>query len=125
LQQLRANPQFLSAKQADKALRQDCAGTLVFVDHAASAALCATVFSADASAATPALDPDALQCLLDAKAHVFQPVPPGLPPDRGVGHVIPTVPNMPPPFKRPYRMTPQEKRGGSAPGFRFVATGFN
>jgi hypothetical protein len=60
-------------------------------------------------AASSALDPDALQKLLDDKAHVFQPVPPGLPPERGSGHVIPTVPNMPPPFKRPYRMTPQEK----------------
>jgi hypothetical protein len=59
-------------------MRQGWASTLVFVDHAASSALCATVFSADASAATPALDPDALQGFLDANSHVIQPVPPGL-----------------------------------------------
>jgi hypothetical protein len=107
LQQLCAAPQFLS----EKALRQGCAGTLVFVEQivAASSALCAILFSAEFSTASPALDPDALQKLLDEKGHVFQPLPPGLLPERGSGHVIPTVPNMPPPLKRPYRMTLKEK----------------
>jgi hypothetical protein len=86
--ELRASSQFLSAKQAHHGLRQGCSAMLVMVEHASQAVPC-----------TPAskLNSTALPALLSEYAHVFQSVPPGLRPDRGVGHVIPAVPNMPPP----------------------------
>ena len=34
--------------------------------------------------------------------------PSGLPPDRGIEHVIPLEPNAQPPFKRMYRLSPSE-----------------
>jgi hypothetical protein len=114
--ELRASPQFLSAKQAHHALRQGCSAMLVMVEHALQAVPC-----------TPAskLSSTAIQALLSEYAHVFQSVPPGLPPDHGVGHVIPIVPNMPPPFKRPYRMTPRKKRRCSPQALPFVAIVLN
>jgi hypothetical protein len=40
---------------------------------------------------------------------VFQSAPDGLPPDRGVGHVIPTLSGARPPYQRPFRMSPLER----------------
>ncbi len=34
--------------------------------------------------------------------------PSGLPPDRGIEHVIPLEPDAQPPFKRMYRLSPSE-----------------
>ena len=34
--------------------------------------------------------------------------PSGLPPDRGVDHVIPLLPDSQPPFQRMYRLAPSE-----------------
>jgi hypothetical protein len=101
LKELWANPQFISAKQANAALRNGGTGMLIFVEHAQVASLATNL--------SPGLKWAALQPLLDELGHVFQAVPPGLPPDRGVGHVIPTTPNDPPPFKRPNRMPLHEK----------------
>ena len=39
---------------------------------------------------------------------VFQAPPPGLPPDRGTGHLIPLEPGHKPPYKNPYRLSPIE-----------------
>ena len=39
---------------------------------------------------------------------VFQPPPAGLPPDRGIGHLIPLEPGHKPPYKNPYRLSPVE-----------------
>ncbi len=49
-----------------------------------------------------------LQLILDRHQKIFQPVPVGLPPDRDVGHTIPTEPGHKPPFKQPYRLSPLE-----------------
>jgi len=40
---------------------------------------------------------------------VFQDVPVGLPPDRGIGHTIPLEPGAKPPFKPIYRLSPSEQ----------------
>jgi hypothetical protein len=95
LRSLCANPQFTSATQADKLLKQGCKARLVLVQgrrHTGTACtICASAVS-DSCLPTQALDPTKLSALLDEKSSVFQPVPAGLPPDRGVGHVIPTLP---------------------------------
>jgi hypothetical protein len=44
-----------------------------------------------------------MKALLSEFADVLQPVPPGLPPDRDVGHTIPLLQGHAPPFKRTYR----------------------
>lgn len=41
-------------------------------------------------------------------AHVFQPIPPGLPPDRGDEHSIPLEPGAKPLARTPYRLSPEE-----------------
>lgn len=39
-------------------------------------------------------------------ADVFQPQPPGLPPERGIGHMIPLEPGQKAPYRQPYRLSP-------------------
>jgi hypothetical protein len=63
----------------------------------------------DSCSPTQALDPTKLTALLDEKSSVFHPVPAGLPPDCGVGHVIHTLPRAQPPYRPPYRMSPAER----------------
>jgi hypothetical protein len=41
------------------------------------------------------LNPNVLQALIGEYSHVFQSVPPGLPPERGAVHVIPTLTPLP------------------------------
>ncbi|KAJ9512180.1 hypothetical protein QJQ45_012663 [Haematococcus lacustris] len=50
-----------------------------------------------------------LQAVLDEYSDVFQDMPPGLPPDRGVGHTIRMESDAPPPYKRPYKLSPREE----------------
>ncbi|KAJ9534799.1 hypothetical protein QJQ45_017235 [Haematococcus lacustris] len=58
----------------------------------------------------PELVTDAeLQAVLDEYSDVFQDMPPGLPPDRGVGHTIRMESDAPPPYKRPYKLSPREE----------------
>ena len=48
---------------------------------------------------------------VDSLQHDFADVfatPSGLPPDRGVDHVVPLLPNSQPPFQRMYRSAPSE-----------------
>ncbi len=60
-------------------------------------------------AAAPGLVRDAdLQQVLTEFADVFAPMPPGLPPQRNVEHVIRTEPGAVPPYKRPYRLSQSE-----------------
>jgi hypothetical protein len=63
----------------------------------------------------PALDdaqlnkqPECVRELLQKYSDVFQPVPTGLPPDRGIEHLIPLVPGATPQFKSMYRLSPSE-----------------
>ncbi|KAJ9524152.1 hypothetical protein QJQ45_004880 [Haematococcus lacustris] len=58
----------------------------------------------------PELVTDAeLQAALDEYSDVFQDMPPGLPPDRGVGHTIRMETDALPPYKRPYKLSPKEE----------------
>ena len=59
---------------------------------------------------TPGLiDPQLLDQLLTEYQDVFpEELPPGLPPDRDTGHVIPLEPNSIPPYRRNRRMSPNE-----------------
>lgn len=50
---------------------------------------------------------DGIASLREQYADVFEP-PKGLPPDRGIEHVIPTLPDAQPPFMRMYRLSPAE-----------------
>lgn len=52
--------------------------------------------------------PPAVQHLLDEFKDVFQPVPSGLPPDRGEGHTIPLIPGSKPTYRRMQRFSPNE-----------------
>ncbi|KAJ9507562.1 hypothetical protein QJQ45_019379 [Haematococcus lacustris] len=47
--------------------------------------------------------------LLSEYADVFGDMPPGLPPDRPVGHTIRTPPGAEPPYKRMYKLSPREE----------------
>lgn len=62
--------------------------------------------------------------LLDEYDDVFRdPLPPGLPPDRGVGHSTPTEPGHTPPFKPMYRLSPLELWKAQAQISKFLADG--
>jgi hypothetical protein len=64
--------------------------------------------SSDADHLPPPPHPTEVQSLLREFADVFADLPPGLPPDRGIGHTINTGDQ--PPIARPmYRMSPKEK----------------
>ena len=66
------------------------------------------------SATLPPREPDGAACpeylspLLRRFQHVFDPIPPGLPPDRGDAHAIPLEPGSRPVAKPPYRLSPAE-----------------
>ncbi len=49
-----------------------------------------------------------LKVVLDAYQDVFEPLPPGLPPERDVDHHIDLLPGTKPPSKQCYRMSPAE-----------------
>lgn len=62
--------------------------------------------------------------LINEFADVFvDPLPPGLPPERGVGHSIPTEPGHKPPFRPMYRLSPLEMREAKAQLTKFIADG--
>jgi hypothetical protein len=62
------------------------------------------------SASLPsAQTPTPLEKVLEEFKDVFEELPPGLPPDRGVPHVIPLEPGAVPPKKRMYRLSPAER----------------
>ena len=54
------------------------------------------------------LAPD-IRAVLDKYADVFEEIPAGLPPDRGVKHTIPLIPGAKAPYKRMYRLSPRER----------------
>lgn len=105
------------ADPADPANPADQAHSATAVHAAAAAALLAA--RADVSAEGPELanlsahanfaTPAEIESLLLEYRDVFQEVPAGLPPDRGVGHTIPIEPGAKAPFKGLYRMSPLEQ----------------
>ncbi|GFH13524.1 uncharacterized protein HaLaN_09424 [Haematococcus lacustris] len=56
----------------------------------------------------PLLSNSKLRGLLERHKVVFNDIPPGLPPSRGVGHTIPLEPGANPPFKGMYRLSSLE-----------------
>ena len=107
-----ANPQhFLSCAQARKSIQRGCCSFLVLVDEADTASVTepdVTTAPVESSASDEAAD---LQLQVDDLKQDFAEVfaePFGLPPDRGVEHVIPLLPDSQPPFQRMYRLAPSE-----------------
>ena len=113
-----ANPKhFLSCAQARRSIKRGCRSFLVLVNPADSAATLAAASasdSVDTSAAANSVDAAEQADLhkhIDSLQHDFADVfqaPSGLPPDRGVEHVIPLLPDSQPPFQRMYRLSPSE-----------------
>ena len=114
-----ANPNhFLSCAQAGRSIKRGCRSFLVLVSPADSEPTLATAGVTDSTAvnqtSSAAVD-DAEHADLckhiDTLQHDFADVfatPSGLPPDRGVEHVIPLLPDSQPPFQRMYRLAPSE-----------------
>jgi len=112
----------LNAKQSKRAVRHGCDSFLVMVNTALATGLTDSVTpqasqpfcGASASHSTTASDSasaSALSGQLDSLRAEFADVfaePSGLPPDRGIEHVIPLEPDAQPPFKRMYRLSPSE-----------------
>ena len=117
----------LSCAQAKKSIQQGCRSFLVLVTQADVDKLKATLASATVSNAesgptaaasnspvnAPDLDPEQADLLqhVDALKQQYSDVfaePSGLPPDRGVEHVIPLLPDSQPSFQRMYRLAPSE-----------------
>jgi transposase InsO family protein len=110
MQALRAEPAFITAKQADRLLRRGCRSMMVLVDECSTQdAPFAAVTGPGAAAAASPMDPVVLQSVLDEFTDVLAGRPMGLPPDRGVGHTIKLVPGATPLFRKSYRMTPAER----------------
>ena len=110
----------LSCAQARKSIKQGCRSFLVLVTQAeiANATLAAadvreSVTSSSPATARATADPEQAHLLqhIDALKQQYSDVfaePSGLPPDRGVEHVIPLLPDSQPPFQRMYRLAPSE-----------------
>ena len=107
-----ANPQhFLSCAQARKSIQRGFRAFLVLVDTADTAGVTepdVNTPTVESCASNEAADLQLqIEGLKQDFAEVFA-VPFGLPPDRGVEHVIPLLPDSQPPFQRMYRLAPSE-----------------
>ncbi|KAJ9516475.1 hypothetical protein QJQ45_011175 [Haematococcus lacustris] len=110
----------LSVGQTARLLRKGCRSLLLLVQpgsesdtegwHKGSLAAAVAGCKESSGKDRPELVTDAeLQAVLDEYSDVFQDMPPGLPPDRGVGHTIRMESDAPPPYKRPYKLSPREE----------------
>ncbi|KAJ9509347.1 hypothetical protein QJQ45_001810 [Haematococcus lacustris] len=112
----------LSPGQAVRQLRKGCSSWLMLVKpgdagdqegwHQGSLAAVVAGCSEQNTKAEqdPELVPQAvLDGLLSEYADVFGDMPPGLPPDRPVGHTIRTPPRAEAPYKRMYKLSPEEE----------------
>ncbi|KAJ9519231.1 hypothetical protein QJQ45_017892 [Haematococcus lacustris] len=117
-----AEIKLLSPGQAVRQLRKGCSSWLMLVKpgdagdqegwHQGSLAAAVAGCSEQSTKAEqdPWLVPQAvLDGLLSEYADVFGDMPPGLPPDRPVGHTIRTPPGAEPPYKRMYKLSPREE----------------
>ena len=110
----------LNAKQCKRAVRHGCDSFLVMVNTALATGLTGSVTPQSsqpfcgASASHSTADSDSASALsgqLDDLIAQFADIvaePSGLPPDRGIEHVIPLEYGAEPPFKRMYRLSPAE-----------------
>ena len=69
----------------------------------------ATEHQSSSSSCSSSTVPD-LQKILDKYKSIFEEIPDGLPPDRGIPHLIPLQPGAQPPQKRMYRLSPLERQ---------------
>ena len=135
----------LTAKSASRAVRKgakmfvvavreghhpDCGSAVLYADMQPhlSKHQAPTVTVADASATTiPSglVDQSELDAILLKYKSVFEELPPGLPPDRGVTHTIPLMPGAGSPPCRPmYRLSPGELVEVTAQIKNLLAMGF-
>ena len=96
-------PKVLSAMQFKRVVRKQGRHARVFAVVVKPAEAVTT-----STAAAAAISPK-WQALIDKHKSLFEPIPKGLPPDRGVGHVIPLMEGAQPPRKHMYRLSPREK----------------
>ncbi|KAJ9531104.1 hypothetical protein QJQ45_000898 [Haematococcus lacustris] len=110
----------LSVGQTARLLRKGCRSLLLLVQpgsdsdkegwHKGSLAAAVAGCKGSNDKDKPGLVTDAeLQAVLEEYSDVFQDMPPGLPPDRGVGHTIRMEADAQPPYKRPYKLSPREE----------------
>ena len=92
-----ATLKFIDAKQVKRARRDGCHILLVEVKQ----------LDDELEAAISVLD-DRAQPVVREFADVFQQLPPGLPPDRGVNHTIPLIDGAQPVFPPMFRYSPAE-----------------
>ncbi|KAJ9519127.1 hypothetical protein QJQ45_007681 [Haematococcus lacustris] len=117
-----AEIKLVSPGQAVRQLRKGCSSWLMLVKpgdagdqegwHQGSLAAAVAGCSEQSTKAEqdPWLVPQAvLDGLLSEYADVFGDMPPGLPPDRPVGHTIRTPPGAEAPYKRMYKLSPREE----------------
>ena len=110
----------LGCAAARKSIKRGCRAFLVLVtkDDIDQATLAAANVTGSSSASVPSPFPDVagseqadllqhVDALKQQYADVFAE-PSGLPPDRGVEHVVPLLPDSQPPFQRMYRLAPSE-----------------
>ncbi|KAJ9519889.1 hypothetical protein QJQ45_014609, partial [Haematococcus lacustris] len=108
----------LSAKQAARALRKGCCSVLALVQPSAAnddegwykGSLASVLVNNQEGCERPGLVPASV---IDSMVHeefptVFQDMPAGLPPDRGVGHTIRLEPGHAPPYQRARRYSLKE-----------------
>ncbi|KAJ9531760.1 hypothetical protein QJQ45_021907 [Haematococcus lacustris] len=108
----------LSAKQAARALRKGCCSVLALVQPSAAnddegwynGSLASVLVNNQEGCERPGLVPASI---IDSMVHeefptVFQDMPAGLPPDRGVGHTIRLEPGHAPPYQRARRYSLKE-----------------
>lgn len=107
----------LTVAKCKRALRQGCENFLVMVNTSTASSLGVSLGTATVTSVTDSTSPpcaassSSLSQQLDSIKTDFADVfaePSGLPPDRGIEHVIPLDPGAQPPFKRMYRLSPSE-----------------
>ena len=105
---------FLNCAQARRSLKNGCEAFLVMVnallnetDTEASSDVTLESTADVTNTDTEHSLADGIASLREQYADIFEP-PKGLPPDRGIEHVIPTLPDAQPPFMRMYRLSPAE-----------------
>lgn len=98
----KSEPKLLSAMQVRRLVRKRRPVYLGLVTSLSDPEDLGTTSSA------PDLDPWVKKLIADYDDVFKDPLPPGLPPDRGAGHSIPTEPGHQPPFRPMYRLSPLE-----------------
>lgn len=109
-------PQLMSASAARRAVKKGhrCMLVLVQPDYKAAMEEAAKQYAngtvcvtTEPSQAEGLMSPNTVTSILAEYSDVFEPIS-GPPPDRGIGHTIPLLPDAQPSFQRMYRLSPAE-----------------